>query len=209
MATRLVERIKRLGYRPTPHTTLFERAQAFHRKAGDADFVVLLDEPQPIPGRRGPLPGRKPVSSGPPRSDVTILWWIRLGQRWSLPTYAEALRAMPCLELTRGLRNPVPPMVFKTLMPFPVMSVSVYGGETEIHTQDPTSAAFIQENLIIGVRTITEDIPPACLAAGYKRGPDPEGRWLGAGPAGNLPRGRPSRRMLPELGPGLAGTPTR
>ena len=106
---------------------------------------------------------------------------------------------MPCLEITKGLKNPLPPMVLKTLMPFPVASVSIYGGETQIHTLGLPSAACRQENPAAGAWTSMGDIPSACLAAGIGAR-CPEERRPGTGPGGSLPRRFPPRRVLVELG---------
>ena len=43
LVSRLSRRLEKRGYRPTPHTTDFERA--WHRKTPDADFVLLLTGP--------------------------------------------------------------------------------------------------------------------------------------------------------------------
>ena len=60
----MVERIKNLGYHPTPQTTGREGLQAFYRKAANADFVVLIEEPMQVATRRAPLPGHEPPPPG-------------------------------------------------------------------------------------------------------------------------------------------------
>ena len=89
MAARLTERIKRLGYRATPNTTDYD--QAFHRRTADADFLVLLKVRQfpalDWPKNRPPMVGVDMSA----KTNVQVGWRIRSAERWSLPSYAEAL----------------------------------------------------------------------------------------------------------------------
>ncbi len=149
-----------------PHTTDFERA--WHRKTPDADFVLLLTGPEYAPGRPGPLPGMEPPPPGPSRASLALSCRVRSAHRWSLPTYAEAIRAIPCLELPPDGKHSIPSQVFKTLMRWPVRSLRTDGStKTEICVGMPSPAVLWKHRLF--PRELSQGIPAACLAAGLTR----------------------------------------
>jgi hypothetical protein len=175
LANRVGRRLEKLGYSPTPHTTEFDRA--FHRKNADADFLILLTKPQNVPNRIPPIYG---MPSPEPEMivGIDVSCRVRSTHRWSLPTYAEALRAFPCLELTEDSKHQFPAEVFKTLMGWPVASVSTrWGKETEICVQLPMPPVLVQRSM--RPADLFERIPNACLSSGYEREEPVRGKVAG------------------------------
>ena len=166
LASRLSNRLERCGYRPTPQTTDFERA--WQRRSAEADYVFYLTGPVSVGGRLPPQPGIEPPPPGPSHANLRLSLRVRSAERWSLPTYAEAVRAIPRLEFPLDGIHSVPPQIFKTLMHWPVASLRTDGSaETEICIGMPSPAIRLEKSLFPG--ELLKGVPDACLAAGYER----------------------------------------